>query len=197
MRRVVGVSRSRWASETDFLRFDASLPRRVLDMPTEELGAAAYRKYDMEAWMPGRGSWGEVRSRLSFLVSFLLDLTHLFSSSFPADLLNLKLHRLPIPSSSHLLPNAYAYIPFNLLLTRQTYNLRPHPQRNSSSHPSSHRRVTRERSRLLLASHVHRGQVPGGIAQEEGRGREEWKGREEAEREEGRGGGGGEEGDVG
>jgi hypothetical protein len=30
-------------------------------MPTEELGAAAYRKYDMEAWMPGRGSWGEVR----------------------------------------------------------------------------------------------------------------------------------------
>jgi seryl-tRNA synthetase len=31
-------------------------------MPTEELGAAAYRKYDMEAWMPGRGSWGEVSS---------------------------------------------------------------------------------------------------------------------------------------
>jgi seryl-tRNA synthetase len=34
----------------------------VLDMPTEELGASAYRKYDMEAWMPGRGSWGEVSS---------------------------------------------------------------------------------------------------------------------------------------
>lgn len=33
----------------------------VLDMPTEELGASAYRKYDMEAWMPGRGRWGEVR----------------------------------------------------------------------------------------------------------------------------------------
>lgn len=31
-------------------------------MPTEELGASAYRKYDMEAWMPGRGSWGEVTS---------------------------------------------------------------------------------------------------------------------------------------
>ena len=31
-------------------------------MPTEELGASAYRKYDMEAWMPGRGSWGEVSS---------------------------------------------------------------------------------------------------------------------------------------
>ncbi|KAF9268977.1 seryl-tRNA synthetase [Marasmius fiardii PR-910] len=38
------------------------LPYKVLDMPTEELGASAYRKYDMEAWMPGRGSWGEVTS---------------------------------------------------------------------------------------------------------------------------------------
>ncbi|KAF5384869.1 hypothetical protein D9615_001332 [Tricholomella constricta] len=37
-------------------------PFRVLDMPTEELGASAYQKYDMEAWMPGRGSWGEVSS---------------------------------------------------------------------------------------------------------------------------------------
>ncbi|KXN88743.1 Serine--tRNA ligase [Leucoagaricus sp. SymC.cos] len=35
---------------------------RVLDMPTEELGASAYRKYDMEAWMPGRQTWGEVSS---------------------------------------------------------------------------------------------------------------------------------------
>lgn len=33
---------------------------RVLEMPTEELGAPAYRKVDMEAWMPGRGKWGEV-----------------------------------------------------------------------------------------------------------------------------------------
>lgn len=31
-------------------------------MPTEELGASAYRKYDIEAWMPGRGCWGEVSS---------------------------------------------------------------------------------------------------------------------------------------
>lgn len=29
-------------------------------MPTEELGASAFRKYDMEAWMPGREKWGEV-----------------------------------------------------------------------------------------------------------------------------------------
>ncbi|KAF8841956.1 seryl-tRNA synthetase [Paxillus ammoniavirescens] len=38
------------------------IPFRVLDMPTEELGASAYRKYDMEAWMPGRGTWGEISS---------------------------------------------------------------------------------------------------------------------------------------
>jgi len=31
-------------------------------MPSQELGASAYRKYDMEAWMPGRGTWGEVSS---------------------------------------------------------------------------------------------------------------------------------------
>ncbi|KAL5519263.1 DIA4 [Sanghuangporus vaninii] len=38
------------------------LPLRVLDMPTEELGASAYRKYDIEAWMPGRGDFGEISS---------------------------------------------------------------------------------------------------------------------------------------
>src|SRR5258706_1207580 len=31
-------------------------------MPTEELGAAAHRKFDIEAWMPGRGGWGEVKT---------------------------------------------------------------------------------------------------------------------------------------
>ncbi|KAM0753488.1 seryl-tRNA synthetase [Meredithblackwellia eburnea MCA 4105] len=38
------------------------LPIRVLDMPTSELGASAARKYDIEAWMPGRGDWGELSS---------------------------------------------------------------------------------------------------------------------------------------
>ncbi|CAO1621177.1 unnamed protein product [Jaminaea pallidilutea] len=38
------------------------LAYRVLEMPTEELGASAHRKQDIEAWMPGRGSWGEVTS---------------------------------------------------------------------------------------------------------------------------------------
>uniref|UniRef100_A0A667XX30 Serine--tRNA ligase, mitochondrial n=1 Tax=Myripristis murdjan TaxID=586833 RepID=A0A667XX30_9TELE len=35
---------------------------RVLDMPTQELGPPAYRKYDIEAWMPGRNSYGEISS---------------------------------------------------------------------------------------------------------------------------------------
>jgi seryl-tRNA synthetase len=35
---------------------------RVLDMPTHDLGAPARRKYDIEAWMPGRGSYGEISS---------------------------------------------------------------------------------------------------------------------------------------
>lgn len=33
---------------------------RVLDMPTQELGPPAHRKYDIEAWMPGRDGYGEV-----------------------------------------------------------------------------------------------------------------------------------------
>ncbi|CEO95251.1 hypothetical protein PBRA_004017 [Plasmodiophora brassicae] len=37
---------------------------RLMEMPTEELGAAAHRKLDVEAWMPGRGrdSYGEIMS---------------------------------------------------------------------------------------------------------------------------------------
>jgi seryl-tRNA synthetase len=34
-------------------------------MATEELGAAAYRKYDIEAWFPGRGDFGEISSTSS------------------------------------------------------------------------------------------------------------------------------------
>ncbi|MCF7947631.1 MAG: serine--tRNA ligase, partial [Spirochaetia bacterium] len=37
----------------------------VVDTCTGDLGAPAYRKYDLEAWMPGRGEngdWGEVTS---------------------------------------------------------------------------------------------------------------------------------------
>ncbi len=38
------------------------LPYRVVDICTGDLGGAAYRKYDLEAWMPGRDGFGEVTS---------------------------------------------------------------------------------------------------------------------------------------
>lgn len=40
------------------------LPFRVVDTCLGDLGAPAYRKWDLEAWMPGRngGDWGEVTS---------------------------------------------------------------------------------------------------------------------------------------
>ncbi len=41
------------------------IPYRVVDTCTGDLGAPAYRKYDLEAWMPGRGEhgdWGEITS---------------------------------------------------------------------------------------------------------------------------------------
>ena len=46
--------------------FDSlEIPYRVVDTATGDLGGPAYRKYDLEAWMPGRGDggeWGEVTS---------------------------------------------------------------------------------------------------------------------------------------
>ena len=41
------------------------IPYRVIDVASGDLGAPAYRKFDLEAWMPGRGEsgdWGEVTS---------------------------------------------------------------------------------------------------------------------------------------
>jgi len=35
---------------------------RVLDMAASDLGAPAYRKFDVEAWMPGLGRFGEISS---------------------------------------------------------------------------------------------------------------------------------------
>ena len=35
---------------------------RVVDTATGDLGGPAYRKFDLEAWMPGRNDWGEVTS---------------------------------------------------------------------------------------------------------------------------------------
>jgi seryl-tRNA synthetase len=46
--------------------FDAlEVPYRVIDTASGDLGGPAYRKIDLEAWMPGRGesgAWGEVTS---------------------------------------------------------------------------------------------------------------------------------------
>jgi seryl-tRNA synthetase len=41
------------------------IPYRIVDVCTGDLGNPAYRKYDIEAWMPGRsenGEWGEITS---------------------------------------------------------------------------------------------------------------------------------------
>ncbi|CBI31123.3 unnamed protein product, partial [Vitis vinifera] len=35
---------------------------KTLDMASGDLGAPAYRKYDVEAWMPGLGRYGEISS---------------------------------------------------------------------------------------------------------------------------------------
>lgn len=35
------------------------IPYRVIDIASADLGAPAYRKFDLEAWMPGRGENGE------------------------------------------------------------------------------------------------------------------------------------------
>jgi len=38
------------------------LPYRVIDIASNDLGGPAFRKFDIEAWMPGRGDFGEVTS---------------------------------------------------------------------------------------------------------------------------------------
>jgi len=38
------------------------VPYRVVDTATGDLGGPAYRKFDLEAWMPGRGEFGEITS---------------------------------------------------------------------------------------------------------------------------------------
>lgn len=41
---------------------ELGLSAQVLSMPSNDLGSPAYKKYDIEAWMPGRGSFGEITS---------------------------------------------------------------------------------------------------------------------------------------
>ncbi len=49
------------ANEEEFFE-SLGIPYQVLEMCTGDLGSQAARKYDLEAWMPGRDSWGEVTS---------------------------------------------------------------------------------------------------------------------------------------
>jgi seryl-tRNA synthetase len=44
---------------------ELEIPYRVIEVAAGDLGAPAWRKFDLEAWMPGRGAageWGEVTS---------------------------------------------------------------------------------------------------------------------------------------
>jgi len=41
---------------------DLEIPYQLVNICSGDLGAPAYRKYDIEAWMPGRRKWGEVTS---------------------------------------------------------------------------------------------------------------------------------------
>ncbi|CAG99186.1 putative serine--tRNA ligase DIA4 [Kluyveromyces lactis] len=47
--------------QIDIVR-ELGLSAQVLNMPSNDLGSPAYKKYDIEAWMPGRGSFGEITS---------------------------------------------------------------------------------------------------------------------------------------
>ncbi|KAH3685478.1 hypothetical protein WICPIJ_003546 [Wickerhamomyces pijperi] len=47
--------------QMDLIR-SLGLSAKVINMPYNDLGAPAYKKYDIEAWMPGRGTFGEVTS---------------------------------------------------------------------------------------------------------------------------------------
>ena len=59
------------AQHQDLLRLERKIwdaleiPYRVIEIASADLGAPAYRKFDLEAWMPGRGQggdWGEITS---------------------------------------------------------------------------------------------------------------------------------------
>jgi seryl-tRNA synthetase len=59
------------AQHQDLLRMEQKIfealeiPYRVIDIASADLGAPAFRKFDLEAWMPGRGEggdWGEITS---------------------------------------------------------------------------------------------------------------------------------------
>jgi len=49
-------------SFTEEIAKELGLPYRILLMCTGDMGEPQAKKYDLEAWMPGRGNWGELAS---------------------------------------------------------------------------------------------------------------------------------------
>jgi hypothetical protein len=138
-------------------------------MPTEELGASAHRKYDIEAWMPGRGKWGEVSQTLSLAKKSKSSRTKFpcaQNSIASLALFCFELYRLPISTTRYPLPTdsevAYSSstsrnsrftdsscsrsdseLPFSFRTTWRRRSsqtrLRSHSQRNSGSDSTTHR----------------------------------------------------------
>lgn len=52
--KLLGIEEELWRG--------LGIPYRVLQMCAGDLGAQAARKFDLEAWMPGRDDWGEITS---------------------------------------------------------------------------------------------------------------------------------------
>lgn len=70
---MFGVTASETGKESDELHHEfraieeknfkeLGLQFRILEMPPNELGLSAHRKFDIEAWMPGRNMYGEISS---------------------------------------------------------------------------------------------------------------------------------------
>ncbi|CDZ98862.1 seryl-trna synthetase [Phaffia rhodozyma] len=87
---------------------------RVLDMPSEELGASAYRKFDMEAWMPGKATWGEISSTsncTSYQARRLLITYNTPKPALPTDPADKSTPSLPPTTFAHTLNGTAAAIP--------------------------------------------------------------------------------------
>ena len=86
---------------------------RVLDMPTEELGASAYRKYDIEAWMPTRGDRGEGAFGEISSASNCID--------YQSRRLNIRCRSLPKNTFTHTLNATACAVPRVMLALLETH----------------------------------------------------------------------------
>ena len=97
------------------------LAYHVLDTCTGDLGGPAYRKYDLEAWMPCRGEIDKATGRQG----------RIWRSHQ-----HLELHRLPGPPAEHPLQGGGP----------EGHALRPHPQRHGRGRHAGARRHSGELS---------------------------------------------------